>query len=129
MARQLSISSRASSSTFCRAAYHSDKRPVYVQTLSDEQFENALPALQTLLDKAGLLWILWLFLLLPLGFIIQVIGLLKEGIIPRWQAVVIIVGLLLLINPDIEIISSVGASLMCVGVIPAGLRELSGALG
>jgi len=94
------------------------------QTLSDEQFENALPALQTLLDKAGLLWILWLFLLLPLGFIIQVIGLLKEGIIPRWQAVVIIVGLLLLINPDIEIVSAVGASLMCLGFVPMGIREL-----
>lgn len=48
------------------------------QTLTDEQFVDTLPALQTLIDKEGWLWIVWLFLLLPLGFIIQVIGLLKR---------------------------------------------------
>lgn len=98
------------------------------QTLTDEQFANILPALQALLDKAGWLWILWLFLLLPLGFIIQTIGLIKENVIPVWQGVVIIVGLLLLINPDIEIISSVGAALMCIGFIPVGVRDLRGSL-
>jgi hypothetical protein len=33
-----------------------------------------------------------------------------------------IVGLLLLLNPDIEIISSAGALLMCLGFIPVGAR-------
>lgn len=98
------------------------------QTLTDEQFMNSLPALQVLLDKAGWLWILWLFLLLPLGFILQVIGLIKETIIPTWQGIMIIIGLLLLINPDIEIISALGAVLMCTGFIPIGLRELKGTL-
>jgi len=99
------------------------------QTLPDEQFINMYPALQAILDKAGWLWICWLFLFLPIGFILQTVGLIKEEVIPKWQGICIIVGLLLLINPDIEIISSVGASLMCVGFIPVGLRELSGALG
>lgn len=98
------------------------------QTLTDEQFMNSLPALQVLLDKAGWLWIVWLFLLLPLGFILQVIGLIKETIIPTWQGMMIIIGLLLLINPDIEIISALGAVLMCTGFIPLGLRELKGTL-
>ena len=98
------------------------------QTLADEQFIDALPALQTLIDKEGWLWIVWFFLLLPLGFIIQIIGLLKEKIIPKWQGVTIIIGLLLLINPDIEIISSVGDTLMCIGIIPISIRELKGML-
>jgi hypothetical protein len=98
------------------------------QTLPDGEFAGALPALQALLDKAGWLWILWLFLLLPFGMILQVIGLLKERTIPKWQGIVIIIGLLLLINPDIEIISSVGAALMAIGFVPIGIRELKGTL-
>jgi len=99
------------------------------QTLPDEQFNNITPALQALLDKAGWLWIVWLFGLLIVGFILQALGLIVAKIIPRWQGVLIIIGLLLLINPDIEIISSVGEILMCIGLIPIGIRELKGTLG
>jgi hypothetical protein len=99
------------------------------QTLPDEQFNSITPALQTLLDKAGWLWITWLFGLLLVGFILQSIGLMRAKIIPTWQGVLIIIGLLLLANPDIEIISSAGATLMCVGFIPIGIRELKGTLG
>lgn len=98
------------------------------QTLPDAQFMGITPALQSLLDKAGWLWIVWLFLLLQVGFIIQAVGLIKEKLIPKWQGVFIIIGLLALINPDIEIISSVGAILMCIGFIPIGVRELKGTL-
>ncbi len=98
------------------------------QTLPDEQFVSITPALQALLDKAGWLWITWLFALLPVGVVLQTIGLIREKIIPKWQGVVIIIGLLLLINPDIEIISSAGATLMCIGFIPIGARELNGTL-
>jgi hypothetical protein len=98
------------------------------QTLPDEQFNNITPALQTLLDRAGWLWITWLFALLIPGFILQTLGLIRGKIIPTWQAVFIIIGLLLLGNPDIEIISSVGAILMCIGFIPIGIRELKGTL-
>jgi hypothetical protein len=40
------------------------------------------------------------------------------------QGVCIIVGLLLLNNPDIELISATGALLMCAGYIPWGLKIL-----
>ena len=98
------------------------------QTLPEEQFANIFPALQTLLDKAGWLWITWLFAILPIGVILQTIGLIKEDFIPAWQGLVIIVGLALLLNPDIEIISVAGSALMCVGIIPIGIRELRGPL-
>lgn len=66
--------------------------------------------------------------LLPAGTILQTIGLLRENIILKWQGYLIIAGLLLLLNPDIEIISSVGALLMCIGIVPLSLRELKGEL-
>jgi len=99
------------------------------QTVPDEQFDGIMPALQTLLDRGGLLWITWGFVTLPIGFAIQVIGLVKERLVPIWQGAVIVIGLLLLINPDIEIISSAGALLMCIGLVPIGVRELRGTLG
>lgn len=93
------------------------------QHIPADRFSGILPALQSLLDKSGWLWIYWLFLLLPPGFIIQTVGPLKEKITPKWQGWSIILGLLLLINPDIEIISSVGAMLMCIGFIPIGIHK------
>jgi hypothetical protein len=98
------------------------------QTLPDDQFTASKPALQALFDRAGWLWITWAYITLPLGVMLQTIGMLKEDTIPKWQGYSIIAGLLLLINPDVEIISSAGAILMCAGFIPLGLRELSGRL-
>ena len=93
-------------------------------TLGDEQFHQLVPHLQVVVDRAGLLYIVWLFPLLPVGAIIQAVGLIKAGYVKTRQGVSIIIGLLLLNNPDIEIISSVGAILMIVGYIPLGLRVL-----
>ena len=95
------------------------------QEIPDQQFEGIYPALQALLDRGGWLWITWAFALLPIGVIVQVIGLLRQGDIPRWQGYCIIAGLLLLMNPDIEIISAAGALLMCAGFIPVGIGLLA----
>jgi hypothetical protein len=93
-------------------------------TLDDAAFADLVPHLQVIVDRSGLLFIVWLLPLLPLGAIIQAIGLMRESRITTWQGVAIIVGLLLLNNPDIEIISSVGALLMILGYAPLGLDVL-----
>ena len=93
-------------------------------TLPDAQFAQLAPALQVMVDRAGLLWLNWLLVLLPLGAIIQAIGLIKEKQLATWQGISMIVGLLLLNNPDIEMISSVGAVLMMVGYIPLAIKIL-----
>ncbi len=49
----------------------------------------------------------------------------KEKIIKKWQGILIILGLLLLLNPDIELISSIGSGLMCIAYIPWGIKELN----
>lgn len=98
-------------------------------TLPDAQFAQLVPLLQVMVDRAGLLWLNWLLVLLPLGAIIQSIGLIKEKQVARWQGIGMIVGLLLLNNPDIELISSVGAVLMMLGYIPLGIRILKAGIG
>lgn len=92
-------------------------------TLPEDQFQDFVPFLKVIVDKEGLLVIVWLIFSLTIGGIIQTIGLIKEKIIKKWQGVVIIVGLFLLNSPDIELISSIGAALMCIGYFPWGLKE------
>lgn len=93
-------------------------------TLPEEEFQVLLPYLQVIVDKAGLLFIVWLIFALMIGGIIQAIGLVKEKVIQKWQGVLIVIGLLLLINPDIELISTLGSGLMCIAYIPWGIKEL-----
>ena len=95
-------------------------------TLPEDQFQEFVPFLSVIVNKEGLLWVVWLLPLLPLGAAIQALGLFKERFISKWQTVCIITGLLLLNNPDIELISAAGALLMCAGYIPWGVRILQG---
>lgn len=93
-------------------------------TLPQAEFVGFIPYLQVFIDKPGLLVVNWLFILIPLGVSFQSIGLIKEKYVKPWQGMLIIVGLLLLINPDIEIISVVGTVLMMIGIIPLGIKTL-----
>lgn len=93
-------------------------------TLPEDQFQAFTPYLQVIVDKEGFLFIVWLLFAMIIGGILQAIGLMKEKVIKKWQGTFIIIGLLLLINPDIELISSVGAALMCIAYIPWGIKEL-----
>jgi hypothetical protein len=95
-------------------------------TLPEDQFKEFVPFLSVLINKAGMLWVVWLLPLLPIGAAIQAFGLMKEKFISNWQGANIITGLLMLNNPDIEFISSIGALLMCAGYIPWGVRILQG---
>lgn len=95
-------------------------------TLPEAQFQEFVPFLSVIVNKAGMLWVVWLLPMLPIGAAIQAFGLMKERFISRWQGVCIIAGLLLLNNPDIELISGTGALLMCAGYITWGVRILQG---
>jgi len=95
-------------------------------TLPETRFQEFVPFLSVIVNKEGMLWVVWLLPLLPVGAAIQALGLSKEKFISKWQTVCIIAGLLLLNNPDIELISSIGALLMCAGYIPWGVRILQG---
>lgn len=95
-------------------------------TLPEDQFRDFVPYLSVIVNKAGLLLVVWLLPLLPIGAAIQAFGLMREKFISKWQGICIVTGLLLLNNPDIELISTMGAILMCTGYIPWGVRILRG---
>lgn len=92
-------------------------------TIPESQFQGLIPYLDVVVKKAGLLWIVYFLPLLPLGAILQTIGLIKEKVVKKWQGIMIIIGLLLLNNPEIELISTIGSILMCLGYIPWGIKE------
>jgi len=93
-------------------------------TLPPSEFEAIRPALQSIVERRGLLAIFWALPLLPIGAIIQMIGMTKERLVPKVGGIVAIVGLILLNNPDIDLVSSCGALLMCAAYVPLGLRML-----
>ena len=95
-------------------------------TLPEAQFQEFVPFLSVIVNKAGLLWVVWLLPLLPLGAAIQALGLFKEKFISKWQTVCIITGLLLLNNPDIEFISATGALLNVCRIYSLGCKNPSG---
>ena len=45
--------------------------------------------------KEGWLALIWGILLLPVGFVIQAIALLKSHALPRWQSILFLIGVLL----------------------------------
>jgi hypothetical protein len=94
-------------------------------TLPEDKFIIFMPSLEVIVLKKGLLFIVWLLFALIIGGIVQTIGLMKEKVIQKWQGILIIAGLLLLLNPDIELISSIGSALMCIAYIPWGIKEIN----
>jgi hypothetical protein len=92
------------------------------RALPEAGFQASTPAMQAIFERGGWLWITWGYVTLPIGFIVLAVGLMLQGAVPKWQGICMVAGLLLLLNPDIEIISSAGALLMCLGFIPLGAQ-------
>lgn len=96
-------------------------------TLPAADFAQLTPGLAVMFSKSGNLVLVWLLVLLPLGFAILGMSLYRSRSIPRWQSIGLIVGSLLLMNPDIEIISLIACVILALVCIPIGMNELSNA--
>jgi len=95
-------------------------------TLSEKEFLQIMPGVLAIFDKGGWLIVLWGMTLLPVGFAIQAIALLRTHTLPRWQAVLFLVGVLLVAIPDgLEIINLTASVLMAIAFIPYGIRLIS----
>ena len=95
--------------------------PSAFDTLNDEDFNNLLPGLQTLLDNKGYIGVVKLLVLLPIGFIIMSVGLILSGQISTWQGVMVIIGMVFMINPDIDLLSLIGSCFMLIGFGSLGI--------
>ena len=98
--------------------------PSAFDTLKDDEFKQTLPALQTLLDNKGYIWIVKLLILMPIGFIVLSIGLMLSGIIAVWQGITLIIGMLFMINPDIDLLSLIGSCFMLLSLGSLGISIL-----
>jgi hypothetical protein len=95
--------------------------------LSDADFQGMMPGLLAIFSKGGWLVLLWGIVLLPVGFGIQAVALLKSHALPRWQSLLFLVGVLLIATPDgVEIVNLAAALLLTLALVPYGIQMILG---
>jgi hypothetical protein len=94
-----------------------------LDNIPEDEFGQMMPGLLAMFGKEGWLVLIWGLLLLPIGFVIQVIGLLKSKSIAKWQSILFLIGVLFIGTPDgVEIINLIAAILIGIAFIPYGLK-------
>ena len=98
-----------------------------LDSLSDAEFANMMPGLLAMFSRQGWLVLLWGIVLLPAGFALQAIGLLRAKALPRWQSLLFLIGVLLIATPDgVEIVNLTASILMAIAFVPYGLQLIRG---
>ena len=98
--------------------------PSAFDTLPEAAFQALTPGIEAMFTYQGWLWLLNLLPLLPLGFIVQSVGLVRSGQIARSVSVPILIGSILMANPDIDIIGLVATVVLAIGFWPYALGLL-----
>lgn len=94
-----------------------------LDTLPENDFAQMMPGLLAMFSKEGWLVLLWGILLLPVGFAIQAVALLKSQALPRWQSILFLIGVLLVGTPDgVEIVNLTASILLAVAFVPYGIH-------
>lgn len=94
-----------------------------IDTLPESEFVNMIPGLLAMFEKKGWLILINGLVLLPIGFIIQVIGLLITKRLITWQSILFLIGVTFIGTPDgVEIINLTAAILMAIACIPYGIN-------
>ena len=96
-----------------------------LDTLPENEFIKMMPGLLAIFNKQGWLILIWGLILLPIGFIVQTIGLLKAKRLAKWQCILFIIAMLFIGTPDgVEIINLTASILMAIALIPYGYKLL-----
>jgi hypothetical protein len=94
-----------------------------LDAVDDKTFNAMVPGLLAIFEKQGWAILLWGMVLLPLGFAVQAVGLLRSRAWPRWQTAALLAGSLLIAAPDgMEIINLTAALALCLALIPEAVR-------
>ena len=94
-----------------------------LDTVPENEFVKMMPGLIAMFNKEGWLILIWGLVLLPIGFAIQTIGLLKSRSLATWQSILFLIGVLFIGTPDgVEIINLSAAILMAIALVPYGLK-------
>jgi hypothetical protein len=100
--------------------------PSAFDALTEAQFQALIPGIEAMFQYKGWLWILQLLPLLPLGFILQSTGLVISKIIPRQQSIPMLIGSILMANPDIDLIGLAATIVLAIGFIPYAIQMIQG---
>jgi hypothetical protein len=100
--------------------------PSAFDTLPEADFQNLMPGIEAMFQYRGWLWLLWGLPLLPIGFIFQTIGLVRANAIPRWQSIPMLIGSIMMANPDIDIIGLAATIVLGIGFMPYAIRIAQG---
>ena len=91
--------------------------------LTDAEFAGMMPGLLAMFSMQGWLVLLWGILLLPIGFGVQAVALLTSKTLPRWQALLFLLGVLLIAAPDgVEFVNLTASILLSIAFVPYGIR-------
>jgi hypothetical protein len=89
-----------------------------LDSLPKAEFAAMMPGLMAMFSKEGWLVLLWGLLLLPVGFAVQAVALLRSGAIPRWQGLLFLIGVLFVGTPDgVEIVNLTAACLLAIAFV------------
>jgi hypothetical protein len=97
-----------------------------LDNLSKTEFVQMMPGLLAIFAKEGWMILIWGILLLPIGFGIQAFALIRTKVIPRWQSILFLIGVLLISTPDgVEIVNLSAAILLTITFVPYGIQLIS----
>jgi hypothetical protein len=97
-----------------------------LDTVAPGEFAPMMPGLLAMFALKGWMVLLWGIVLLPLGFAILAIALLKTKSLPRWQSALLLVGVLFVGFPDgAELVNLTASILMAVALVPYGVQLLA----
>jgi hypothetical protein len=100
-------------------------------TLPEATYTQLMPGIEALFGLKGYLAIVYLLPLLPVGVMLQSIGLYRANAIPRWQSVLMIVAMLgmgVSAAVDIDIFGLISTLILAASWFPLGLQFIRGDL-
>lgn len=96
-----------------------------LDTLPEREFAPMLPGLVAIFSFKGWMAVVWGLLLMPVGVMVQTVGMLRTRVLPRWQLGLLLVSLPFIGFPDgAEIVNLTAALLMTAAMLPYGVRLL-----
>ncbi len=92
-----------------------------LDTVPANEFALMMPGLLAMFSHKGWMVLLWGIVLLPIGFAILAVALLKTRAVPRWQSALFLAGVLFVGFPDgAEIVNLTASVLMAAALVPTG---------
>jgi energy-coupling factor transporter transmembrane protein EcfT len=99
-----------------------------LDTVPESEFAQMMPGLVAIFSRQGWMVLVWGVVFVAIGLAIQAIGLIKAGATPRWQSILLLIGIFVLGAPPdgLEIISLAGSVLISAALIPYGVQTILG---